>query len=164
MERCGWLKQLWVPPEHDSIDKPSFRERDRESSGLKVRRPPDPVNQTAADVRWCESTAAVSAQTHTHTTKISHLGKPPTVCPFHSRLAALMAFFSSQRATAQSSPTREGHTGGEEKTRTAAPLTRREEMNVNVLTWIRRNGNTGLESFIWQRKLITVGSYSCLVE
>ncbi len=101
---------------------------------------------------------------HTHTTKISHLGKPPTVCPFHSRLAALMAFFSPQRATAQSSPTREGHTGGEEKTRTAAPLTRREEMNVNVLTWIRRNGNTGLESFIWQRKLITVGSYSCLVE
>lgn len=54
---------------------------------------------------------------NTHKTKISHLGKPPTVGPFHSRLAALMAFFSPQRATTQSSPTREGHTQEEPRKR-----------------------------------------------
>ncbi len=149
----------------DSIDKPSFRERDRESSGLKVRRPPDPVNQTAADVRWCESTAAVSAQTHTHThNKNQPSWKASDRLPISQSAGSANGFFQLAKSHSSILSTREGHTGGEEKTRTAAPLTRREEMNVNVLTWIRRNGNTGLESFIWLRKWITVGSYSCLVE
>lgn len=75
--------------------------------------------ESASSTRACQSNSSrrqvmrVNSRrvsSNTHTTEISHLGKPPTVCPFHSRLAALMDFFSPQRTTTQSSPTRKGQT------------------------------------------------------
>ncbi len=143
------------------------RERDTGSSGLKVRRPPDPDNQTAADVRWCESTAAASAQTHTQN-KNQPSWKASDRLPISQSAGSANGCFSARKEP-QLNPLlqerdKHGRRGKGTDRRTADSLTRRNEMNVIVLTWIRTNGNMALESFIYLRKLITVGSYSCQVE